>query len=214
MKRVLALTLALLVLVTAAGFAQTTPGREQMLILPLALDLESPEDFDGVNARDFYAALESAAEAKGSKFDLVIPDPKDPRLAGVDLSVEPDPATAVALGQKFGVPLVGWAKAQFRLQSKTQAFQDATVPGQQMQAGDPAPQNLITVGGLAHIGAVDVASGKVLVQGPLAVFRSDATRANQGTDNFDDDVKNVTHECAQDLATRIVEFAQKRRATP
>lgn len=212
MKRVLALTLALLVLVTAAGFAQTS-GREQMLILPLALQLENPDDFDGVQAAEFYAALERAAEAKGSKFDLVIPDPKDPRLAGVDLTVEPEPAAAVALGQKFGVPVVAWARAEFRLQSKTQAFQDATVPGQQMQAGDPAPQNLITVGGLARIGAVDVASGKVLVQGPIAVFRSDATRANQGTGNFDDDVKNVTHECAQDLAARIVEFAQKRRGT-
>lgn len=211
MKRVLALTLALLVFVAAAGYAQTS-GRQQMLILPLTLDLENPDDFDGVNAADFYAALEAAAEAKGARMDLVIPDPKDPRLAGVDLTVEPDAVTAVGLGYKFGVPMVGWAKAQFRLQSRTQTFQDATVPGQQMQAGDPAPQNLITVGGLARIGVVDVGTGSVLMQGPIAVFRSDATRANQGTGNFDEDVKNVTHECAQDLATRIVEFAQKRRA--
>lgn len=207
MKRILAVTLALLLLAASGTQAQQT-GKQQLLLLPLTLDLQ---DIDGMDAARFYATLEQQAETPGGMVDLVIPAANDPRLAGLDLTSEPDPATAVALGHKFGVPLVGWTKVEFRLQGSLKTFADGTVPGQQLQVGDPAPENLITVGGLAHLGVVDVGTGKVLMQGPLAVFRSAATRANQGTGNYEDDVQSVTLQCAGDLAVKIVEFARKRR---
>ena len=217
MKRLLLAALALALVTLAPGArAQTVPeGRFQLLVLPLTVDFADKDSLDGFDGTRFYQVLEQKAEQVSPQADLVIPSPTDPRLAGLDLSQEPDPATAVALGNKFGVPLVAWTKVDFRLENKlTQADADTLREQQTVQAGDPAPQNLVTVGGLAHLGLVDVGTGKVLVQGPVMVFRSGLTRANLGTGNFDDVVRDTTQQCTEDLATKVVEYARKQRPAP
>lgn len=202
--------LLLLTALFAALPASAQTARQQLLLLPITLDLQGFGDTSDLDTYRFLQAVEAAAEKQAPNVDLVIPGPGDPRLEGVDLTAEPDPAAAAALGRQFGVQAVGWAKISFSLQHKTETVQSGDVPGQQLQTGDPAPQNLITVGGLAHMGIVDAASGKVLVQGPVALFRSALTRANEGTGGYDDDARNVALECAQDLAAKLVEIAQRR----
>lgn len=70
------------------------------------------------------------------------------------------------------------------------------------------------MGGLARLGIVDAQSGQVLVNGPVAVFRSDLTRASQGTAGYRDVVRQVALQCAQDLASQMVEVARKRSQQP
>lgn len=207
-----ALSLLLIGLVPAAQAQPTPAAKPQVLLLPLTVEFENGNGYRGPDTAAFLKIVEQKAEQNGSAFDLVIPSAGDPRLEGLDLTQEPDPATAVAVAHKFDVPVVAWAKVQFGLEHHWTQPESGTVPEQQMAVGDPAPQNVLTVGGLAHLGIVDVQSGEVLMQGPVALYRSDLTRFTEGMDGFDDDVRDLTNQCAEDLAARIVQAARKSRA--
>ncbi len=216
MKRILLAILAILVLAAPCTLqAQAEPqGKVQMLLLPLTLELEDADDFAGLDSATFLRAVEEAVEKAHAQVDLVVPATDDPRLAALDRTQEPDPTTAVALAHKFGTPLVAWSKVEFRLQHQFTRTASSLVPQQPVRVGEAAPQSLLTVGGLARLGIVDAQSGQVLVHGPVAVFRSDLTRASQGTAGYRDAVRQVALQCAQDLAAQMVEVARKRSHQP
>ena len=216
MKRLLLAALSLVLLAAAPGLQaapQPAPGGKlQVLLLPLTLDFESQNGFKDLDAAKFYQMLEQKTEAASPSVDIVLPPAGDPRLASLDLTQEPEASAAVVVAQKFGASLVAWSKVGFRLQHQVTQVETAAIPEQQMQVGDPAPQNLITVGGVAHMGIVDAETGKVLLQGPVAIFRSGLTRASEDMDEYEEAVHDVTFQCADDLATRILEVARTRHA--
>lgn len=216
MKRLLLAVLCLVLLALAPGARAESPtapgGKLQVLLLPLTLDFENQNGFQDLDAAKFYQMLEQKTEAASPNVDVVLPAAGDPRLVNLDLTQEPEPTAALAVAQKFGTPLVAWAKVRFRLQHQVTQTESAAMPDQQMQVGDPAPQNLITVGGVAHLGIVDAETGKVLLQGPAALFRSGLTRASEDMDEYREVVHDVTFQCADDLAGRILEVARKRHA--
>lgn len=216
MKRIFLTILAVLVLAAPCVLqAQAEPqGKVQMLLLPLTLELEDTDGFAGLDSATFLRAVEEAVEKAHAQVDLVVPAADDPRLATLDRTQEPDPTTAVALAHKFGTPLVAWSKVEFRLQHQFTRTASSLLPQQPVPVGEAAPQSLLTVGGLARLGIVDAQSGQVLIQGPVAVFRSDLTRASQGTAAYRDVVRQVALQCAQDLASQMVEVARKRSHQP
>ncbi len=211
MKRLLITALALVLAVASAARAQTIPDQKvQVLVLPLTVDFEDPDGFNGLTTAGLIQDLRQKAQQAWPDVELVFPSADDPRLQGLDLSVEPDPAQAVAVANRFGVPLVGWTKVNFRLEHRWSQTDSSVALEQSARSGDPAPQNVVSVGGLAHLGVIDARTGRVLSQGPVMVFRSQLTRATPGTDSFEETVHAVTQQCAQDLAGQIVEVAGRR----
>lgn len=216
MKRILLAVLTVLLLgVPCALQAQADPqDKVQMLLLPLTLELEDNDGFAGLDSATFLRAIEEEVEKAHAQVDLVVPAAEDPRLAALDRTQEPDPTTAVALAHQFGTPLVAWSKVEFRLQHQFTRTASSLVPQQPVAVGEAAPQSVLTVGGLARLGIVDAQTGQVLVQGPVAIFRSDLTRASLGTAAYRDAVRQVSLQCARDLAARMVEVARGRSRQP
>lgn len=194
---------------TLSALAQPTSERVTVLALPLQLTGE----YRPVDAATFQQMLERDVEKLAPRADMIWADPKDPRLSGVDPSFSLDPDQAAALGQKFKAPVVVWLSVSF---TKNQALVSASGgdnnPSSSNPAGVPmssAYRYVVSVGGTGHLQIIDVNNTKAMLDGPVALFRSDLTQHPDDGEGFGGLEEELAAVSTRELAERIVTVSQK-----
>ncbi|MCE7875234.1 hypothetical protein DYH09_33390 [bacterium CPR1] len=197
------------------ALAQTAEEKVQVLALPVQI----AGDYRPVQADRFQKLLEEDVEKLAPNADMIWVDPKDPRLSGLDLSFSMDPDQVAALGQKLKVPLVVWISVAFEKESKLVSGAGDLNPNQSNPAGVQTSnpyRYVVTVGGLGHLQVVDVEKQTALIDGPVALFRSDVTQHPDDGEGFGGLEEELAAQSTDELAERIVKVAQKfvRAAQP
>lgn len=188
--------------------AQTDDQKVQVVALPVQIQ----GDYRPVQADRFQKLLEENVEKLAPRADMVWVDPKDPRLSGIDLSFSMDPDQVAAIGQRFKAPLVVWVSVHFEKESKLVSGAGDLNPNQSNPAGVQMSnpyRYVVTVGGLGHLQVVDVAKQTALIDGPVALFRSDVTQHPDDGEGFGGLEEELAAQSTDELAERIVKVAQK-----
>ncbi|MEW6280147.1 MAG: hypothetical protein AB1758_16080 [Candidatus Eremiobacterota bacterium] len=194
----------LILLCLLCGTALSQPAQRVKI---LALPVQLTGDYRPIDAARFGRLLEEKVEKLAPDVDLVPVDPKDPRLSGVDLSFSLEPDQAAGLARAFQTDLVSYVSVGFEKESRLVG-----------NAGDPSAnpagmtmsqpyRYVVTVMGLARVQIVG-ADSRVLLEGPLGLFCSDATQHPDDGEGFGGLEERLASSCVDDLATRVVDVSR------
>ncbi len=209
------LCLALLACCLSLSALAQTPAGQKVKVIALPLRLEG--DYKPVDAAKFQQMLEQNVEKLAPRADMVWVDPNDPRLSGLDLSFSMDPDQAAELGKKFEAPVLVWLSVRFTKDQKLINTSGDNNPNSSNPAGVPmssAYRYNVSVGGTGHLQIIDVDKTNALLDGPVALFRSDMTQHPDDGDGFGGLEDELATQSTEELAERIVKVCQKFLANP
>lgn len=213
MRSRLLLALLACALSWSPALAQTPPPKIKVVALPLQMSGE----YQPVDAVRFQQLLEQNVEKLAPRADMVWVRADDPNLSGIDPSFSLEADQAAALGKKFDAPVLIWLSVTF---TKDKALINTTGdnnPNSSNPGGMPTSspyRYVVSVGGTGHLQIIDVGTVKAMLDGPVALFRSDLTQHPDDGDGFGGLEEDLAAQATQELAQRIVTVCQKFLANP
>jgi hypothetical protein len=178
----------------------------------LALPVQMEGEYRPVDAARFQQLLEQKVEKLAPRADLEWVDPKDPKLSGMDFSFSMEPDQAAALAEKFQAPVLVWMSVRFTKNQNLINTAGDLNPNSSNPAGvqmSSPYRYVVTVGGNAHVQIIDVAAKNAMLDGPVALFRTDLTQHPDDGDGFGGLEDELAAQSTDELAERIVKVSQK-----
>lgn len=197
----------LILLLATSGWVWGETPRLRYAVVPVQIT----GDYQPVSTADFMQSL--LADAKQQSPDVSITVVDVPQVKNWSDIMPPDPAQVKRIIQGLGVDRLVWGSVRFRKDHSLAKMGGSdvadTFPGQ----SGSTYRYILTVGGVAKIFVADGESGKLLLDDPVAMFRSEMTVAPEDTEGFQDAENRLARRCSADLAEAIVTQG-KRKLNP
>ena len=197
------ITLSLLLLLGLQARAQTPKIHYAMVPMQLKGDVLP------VSQADFMQRLQDEVNKQSPDVTITLVDL--PQTKNWDM-LAPEPSEVQAICKRLGVDRLAWGSVRFKTDSRGMRQGGNSGVGDLYpgQSGAGTFQYIVTMAGAADLHVVDGQTGKVLLDEPFAIFRSESTNAAEGTDRFDELQKELALHCSADLAAEIITQGKKR----
>ena len=198
--------IAFLLALTLVARADDAPAPLKYLLLPINIR----GDYKPVTPEQFSEQIVGQVKEQAPGVEVIAATPE-----GVDTSYGVPLEHAAALAQQYGVDRIAWISVRFDHGSSLARRGPAPIavgrPGQDPFRGSYATMDnyVVTVSGSADIQVCD-ATGKMLIQEPLALTENDTTTTNNGL--FGDTETRLALQTSDDLAREIVKAGRSRNA--
>jgi len=196
-----------LLLWVTSGLVWADPPRLRYAVVPVQIT----GDYQPVSSADFMQSL--LEDAKKQSPDVAITVVDVPQVKNWSDIMPPEPNQVKRIIQGLGVDRLVWGSVRFRKEHSLAKMGGSdvgdTFPGQ----SGSTYRYILTVGGVAKIFVADGATGNLLLEDPVAMFRSEMTIAPEDSQGFEDAENRLARRCSADLADAIVTQG-KRRLNP
>ena len=166
-------------------------------------------DYQPVDSATFMQRLQDEAHKLAPNVSITVVDV--PEVKHWDDMMAPDPGQVQSIIKRLGVDRLVWGSVRFNTNSKLMQMGGGQTVGELYPGQSGAVYRyMVTVAGAADFHVADGETGKLLLDQPFAIFRTQDTAAPEGTKRFDKVERELGLECSADLATQIVTVGKKR----
>jgi hypothetical protein len=184
----------------APAVAPTAAPKENRTVVVVQLPLALQGDFKPVTDDELQKAVEKYIEAAIAEVDVIVPDPRDDRVRGMDIFGDLTVDDAAKIVRLYNARFATWGSMRFSKEKKLmQPYPDST-----------AYQYMITVTGVADVKVFDGASGEIVLEQRMIQGNNCLTWAIEGSPAFAAHEKTLAQKCVVNLAENMVTAIIKR----